>query len=65
MYVDDVLHIAHDPKKYMDQLNSIYRFKDGVGHPDRYIVVNAGKVQLQDRSVAWSMTCVDYPKRAI
>ena len=39
--------------------------KDDVGSLDRNLGANAEKVQLQDGSVAWSMTCVDYLKDAI
>ena len=65
VYVDHVLHIAHDPKKDMDQLKSIYRFKNGAEPLDRYLCDNVREVQLQDGSVAWSMTCVNYLKGAI
>ena len=65
VYVDDVLHIASDPNTDMKAINEIYRLKDGAGPPDRYLGANVEKVQLQDGSVAWSTTCVDYLKGAI
>ena len=63
--VEMFLHIAHDPKNGMGQLNSIYQLKDGVGPPDRYLVANVGNFQIQDGSVAWSMTCMYYLKGSI
>ena len=65
VYVDNVLHIARDPKKDMDRMNSIYQLKDGVGPTDRYLGDSVGKFQLHDGSVAWEITCVDYTKGAI
>ena len=63
--VDDVLHIAKDPKGDMALINSIYRLKEGVGPPDRYLGGSMERVQLQDGSVAWSMNCVEYLQGAI
>ena len=65
VYVDDVLHIHHNPQEDMDKLNSIYRLKDGVGSPDRYLGANIDQVQLEDGTITWSMTCVDYLTGAI
>ena len=65
VYVDDILHISHDPSIDMKKINEIYRLKEGVGPPDRYLGANVEKVQLQDGSIAWSMNCVDYLKGAI
>ena len=65
IYVDDCLHIHHDPDIDMTVLNGFYRLKDGVQSPDRYLGANLEKVQLEDGSTAWSMTCVDYLKGAI
>ena len=57
VYVDDVLHLHHDPDTFMDHLAEVYRIKDGiVGEPDRYLGANIEKLQLDDGSVAWSMT---------
>jgi hypothetical protein len=49
----------------MKKINEIYRLKEGVGPPDRYLGANVEKVQLQDGSIAWSMNCVDYLKGTI
>lgn len=65
VYVDDILHIAENPTEDMRLINSIYRLKEGVGPPDRYLGGSMEKVQLQDGSVAWSMNCVEYLQGAI
>ena len=65
VYVDDVLHVHHDPEIDMKLLSSFYRLKDGVGSPSRYLGANIEKVQLEDSREVWSMTCVDYIKGAI
>jgi len=60
IYVDDVLYIAEDPEKDMGKLGQIYRLKDGVGTPDRYLGGNIERVQTSDGSVAWSISSYDY-----
>lgn len=65
VYVDDVLHIHNNPKEDMDRLNSVYRLKNSVGKPDRYLGANVDQVQLEDGTTAWSMSCVDYLDGAI
>ena len=61
MYVNDVLHLHHDPDTFMNRLAEVYRLKDGsVGEPDRYIGANIEKVQLDYGSVAWSITSREY-----
>ena len=64
-YVDDGLHIHLDPSTDMKRLNNIYRLKDGVGSPKRYLGANVDKVQLRDGRTAWSMSCIDYLKGAV
>ena len=66
MYVDDVLHLHHDPKTFMNLLAEVYRLKDGsVGEPGRYLGANIEKVKLDDGSVVWSMTSREYVTNAI
>ena len=48
IYVNDVLHVHHDPEIDMKLLSSFFRLKDRVGSPSRYIVANIEKVQLED-----------------
>ena len=41
VYVDDILHLAHDPKEDMDSLNHTYILKgEIVGLPKRYLGEN-------------------------
>ena len=65
VYVDDVMHIHHDPLVDMGLLSKFYRLKDGVSSPSRYLGANIEKVQLEDGRNVWSMTCVDYITGAI
>jgi len=58
IYVDDVLHLAEDPKEDMMKLSKLYRLKDGTGEPDRYLGGNIERAQTQDGSVAWSLSCL-------
>ena len=66
VYVDDVLHQNHDPDTLINRLAEVYRIKYGsVGEPDRYLDANIEKVQLDDGSVAWSMTSREYVTNSI
>ena len=57
MYVDDVLHLDHDPDTFMNRLIEVYRLKDdSVEEPNRYLGANIEKVQLDDGSESWSMS---------
>ena len=62
IYVDDVLHLAEDPREDMDKLSKTYRLKDRTGEPDRYLGDNIERVQLmmvQSRGVlAVTTTCL-------
>jgi len=65
IYVDDVLHIAENTEEDMAKLGRAYRLKDRVGPPDRYLGGNIEKVQTDDGSVAWSLSCYDYLNNAL
>ena len=66
VYVDDLLHLHHDPNLFMDQLEHTYRLKENsVGEPDRYLGANIDRVQLKDGRIVWSMTSKDYVINAI
>ena len=66
MYVDDVLHLHHDPDTFMNRLAELYKLKDGiVGETDRYLGDNVEEVQLDDVSVAWSMKSKEYVTNVI
>ena len=57
VYVDDLLHLHHNPDLLMQEIEKIYRLKEGsVGEPDRYLGANIDKVQLEDGGIVWSMT---------
>ena len=61
MYCYDVLHLHHDPDTFMNHLAEVYRLKDGsVVESDRYLGANIKKVKLDDGSVAWLMTSIEY-----
>ena len=64
VYVDDILHISHDPSIVIDALKRLYELKD-VGPTKKYLGANVEQVQSEDGRVFWSMTCVDYCKSAI
>jgi len=65
IYVDDVLHLSEDPSEDMNNLNKLYRLKDGTGESDRYLGGNVERVQTDDGSIAWSLSCHDYLSNAI
>ena len=65
VYVDDVLHLDFEPQLFMKQLEEQYRLKDGAEVPKRYLGANIDKVQLQDGTIAWSMSSYEYVKSAI
>ena len=66
VYVDDVIHLHNDPGIFMNRLEEVYRLNDvSVGEPNIYIGANIEKVQLDDGSVAWSMTSIMYVTNAI
>ena len=53
VYVDDVLHLNHNPDTFMNRLAEVYKLKDdSVGEPDRYLGAKIEKVQLDDGSGA-------------
>jgi Reverse transcriptase (RNA-dependent DNA polymerase). len=64
VYVDDILHISHDPSIVIDALKGLYELKD-VGPTKKYLGANVEQVQSDDGRVFWSMNCVDYCKSAI
>jgi len=66
VYVDDVLHLHAKGRSDMGKINDTYRLKDGsIAPPNRYLGANIDKVQLEDGSMAWSQTSVDYLTGAV
>jgi hypothetical protein len=49
IFVDDILHLLHNPGDTMGTLAKLYKLKEGsVGVPDRHLGANIGKFQLED-----------------
>ena len=66
VYVDDILHIHHNPDLFMNCLEKIYRLKDNsTGEPERYLGSNIEKVQLENGDITWSMHSREYVQNAI
>ena len=64
-YVDDLLHIVFNPKEDPDDLNLIYRLKDGFDPPEQYLGANTEKAQLEDGRFFWSTNYVDCLNRKL
>jgi hypothetical protein len=64
VYVDDILHISHEPSIVIEALKNLYELKD-VGPTKKYLGANVEQVQSEDGRVFWSMSCVDYCKSAV
>ena len=66
VYVDDLLHLHHDPEIFTKELKCVYRLKYGsIGPTTRYLGTIVEKVQLQDGSIAWSKKSEEYCCAAI
>lgn len=66
VYVDDILHLSHDPKPAIEALQKLYVLKDeSIGSPKRYLFANIDRVQTQDGRNIWSMSSESYVRAAI
>ena len=66
IFVDDILHVSHNPMPTLKTLGKIYELKDGnIGPPKRYMGANCGKYQLEDGTMAWYMSAYDYVKSSV
>jgi hypothetical protein len=66
VYVDDILHLSHDPDVAINALRGMYELKEGsVGPPTRYLGANVERVQLGDGRETWAMSSKDYITSAI
>jgi hypothetical protein len=66
VYVDDILHLSHDPTIVISALSNMYELKkESVGIPERYLGANVERVQLSDGRPVWAMTSKDYVTSAI
>ena len=52
IYIDNILHIAENSNEDMKLINEVYRLKEGVDPPDRYLGGTIERVQLSDGRVA-------------
>jgi hypothetical protein len=66
VYVDDLLHLSHQPKVVMDAIGQAYRIKEGsLGPPTRYLGADISKFQLSNGEEYWSMSARSYVKNAV
>jgi len=66
IYVDDILHLSHDPDVVINALRGMYELKEGsVGPPNRYLGANVERVQLGDGRETWAMSSKDYITSAV
>ena len=66
VYVDDVLIIDEDPKRYMDLRQSSYTVNPAsICEPDRYLGADIKKVLYEDGSIAYTISSDNYIANAI
>ena len=66
VYSDDLLVIGLDPKTTVDQIDQVYKLKDGsVKEPDQYLGADVGKMDLANGTTAWYMSSDSYCKAAL
>jgi hypothetical protein len=66
IYVDDILHLSHDPDVAINALRGMYELKEeSVSAPSRYLGANVERVQLCDGRETWAMSSKDYITSAI
>jgi Reverse transcriptase (RNA-dependent DNA polymerase) len=66
VYVDDVLHLSHDPNPTMQAIGKAYRIKEGsLGEPKRYLGADVLKRQLADGREVWSLSARTYVNNAV
>lgn len=66
IYVDDVICIDLDPKKYIDQIGTVFKIKEGSsGPPTVYLGANIQKVKARSQGECWGMSCEQYVTNAV
>lgn len=66
VYVDDILCVSHNPQAIMDVLAMSYDLKeDSMGPPSIYLGAGVEKYQLDDGTMAWSVTSQQYVENAL
>ena len=58
IYVDDILCIEENPKVTMDQIESLFRLKDGVSSPNMYLGTDTRKWVVYDENGMEIPCCV-------
>jgi hypothetical protein len=66
VYVDEILHVSHDPNPGIAALQKLYVLKDdSIGPPKRYLGANIDIVQVSNGRVIWAMSSESYVRAAI
>jgi hypothetical protein len=66
VYVDDILIVDKDPKRFMDMLEEKYTVKpSSIGEPKVYLGADISKAYYPDGSYAWIMSSDSYVKEAV
>jgi hypothetical protein len=66
IYVDDVICIDVNPKKYIDQIGEVFTIKPGsAGPPSVYLGANIQKLESRSQGECWGMSCEQYVRDAI
>jgi hypothetical protein len=66
VYVDDLLIIDKEPKKFMAQIQDSFTVKpDSIEEPKTYLGADIGKVYYPDGSYAWTMGSETYVKKVV
>ena len=69
IYVDDILSIEEHPKTTMDQIESLFRLKDGVESPSMYLGTDTRKWTVSDENghekSCWGIGSESYLTEAI
>ena len=66
VYIDNILVIDNDPKKYMTMYQSSYTVrKDIIKEPDQYLGSNIDKTYFDDGTYAWTMGSTSYVQSTV
>jgi hypothetical protein len=65
VFIDDILCISHDPKKFMECIGKVYDLRGSVEEPKIYLGSNISEEQLPNGSTAWVMSSDTYVKNML
>jgi hypothetical protein len=66
IYVDDVICIDINPKKYIEMIGEVFKIKEGsAGPPTVYLGANIQKLTSRSQGECWGMSCEQYVRDAI